>query len=205
MIPGLHFRGESAILRRAHGCLIGQLAGDALGTTVAYRMTDEISSRYPEGQPLTMQGEGAWDTLAGQLSDASELALMLARSIVSGRCYDAETAARYYTWWFRSDPFDVGNTLRNALEAATEARFAVAVTAIAAASRYRMSEASGALMRVAPLGIYGWQMNPDTLAEDAMLDAQLTHASPVCLGANAVFAIAIASAIRTGNFCHLGF
>ena len=36
-------------IERARGCLMGQLAGDALGSLVEFRRPEEIRRRYPDG------------------------------------------------------------------------------------------------------------------------------------------------------------
>jgi ADP-ribosylglycohydrolase len=62
----------SACLARAHGCLVGQIAGDSLGSLVEFWTADEIEQRYPGGPRLLSDG-GVWDTIAGQPTDDSEL------------------------------------------------------------------------------------------------------------------------------------
>ena len=50
---------------RALGCLLWQLAGDALGSLVEFQSPEEIRHSYPEGVRDLANG-GTWDTLAGQ-------------------------------------------------------------------------------------------------------------------------------------------
>ena len=50
---------------RARGCLLGQLAGDALGSLVEFQSPKEIRHSYPEGVRDLADG-GTWDTLAVQ-------------------------------------------------------------------------------------------------------------------------------------------
>ena len=73
---------SSGVLSRAQGCLLGQLIGDSLGSLVEFQSPGEILFNYPEGV-LDMADGGTWDTLAGQPTDDSEMALLLARSIAS--------------------------------------------------------------------------------------------------------------------------
>jgi ADP-ribosylglycohydrolase len=51
-------------------------------------------------------------------------------------------------------------------------------------------------MRISPLGIFGTKVSPHQLAEWARQDAALTHPNLVCQQANALFVLAIASAIQ---------
>jgi ADP-ribosylglycohydrolase/fructose-1,6-bisphosphatase/inositol monophosphatase family enzyme len=188
---------DPGLLSRAQGCLIGQLAGDNLGALVEFQTAAEIARRYPGG-PRLMEDGGHWDILAGQPTDDSELALMLARSIADEGHYNIEVAARAYAWWYAGGPFDIGGTTRNALEpalAAVKAGGSAADAAKRAALNRTDSEANGALMRAAPLAVFGHGMKPDDLARLARQDAELTHANPVCRDANAVYCVAVAAAV----------
>jgi len=190
---------DAGVLSRAHGCLLGQCAGDALGQLVEFKSAAEVARLYPEGVRDLKDG-GTFNTLAGQPTDDSELALLLGRSIVKAGGYDQETAAQAYAWWMASKPFDIGNTIRTALgpaRTAVEAGKSGAAAALQNASTH--SQANGALMRVSPLAIYSWQADPEQAAAWARDDAALTHPNPVCRDANALFVVAIAYAIRTGT------
>ena len=190
---------DAGLLDRAQACLVGQLAGDNLGALVEFQTPEQVRLKYPRG-PRALRDGGCWDILAGQPTDDSELALMLARSIIQSGGYDVEAAARSYVWWLASSPFDVGNTTRAALSAGRglfEKRAPLAASLEQAAGR-SASQANGALMRVSPLAIHGHSLPETVLAELARQDARLTHAHPVCQDASAVFCVAIAYALRTG-------
>jgi ADP-ribosylglycohydrolase len=60
------------------------------------------------------------------------------------------------------------------------------------------SQANGAMMRISPSGIFGANHPLEAVADWAKQDAALTHPNPVCLQANALFAMAIAHAIASG-------
>ncbi len=75
------------ILSRARGCLLGQLAGDALGSLVEFWSPEEIRRAYPAGVRDLADG-GVWDTIAGQPTDDSEMALALARMLAERGTYD---------------------------------------------------------------------------------------------------------------------
>lgn len=192
---------DPSLLDRAQGCLLGQIAGDNLGAQVEFQSAAEIARRHPDGLWKLADG-GGWDILAGQPTDDSELALALARSIVRAGGYDPAAAAAAYADWYGSGPFDVGGTTANALEPALRALrsggdpAAAAMAAHAAARKSVGSEANGALMRVAPLAIWGHRLADDALAAHARADAALTHASAVCGDADAVFCVALAAALR---------
>ena len=69
-------------LSRAQGCLLGQFAGDSLGGLVEFQRPESIRQRYPDGVTELADG-GTWENVAGQLTDDSEMALMLARCLIS--------------------------------------------------------------------------------------------------------------------------
>jgi ADP-ribosyl-[dinitrogen reductase] hydrolase len=192
------FAGESGVLARAVGCLVGQVAGDSLGGLVEFRSAASIAKAYPAGVRDLADG-GHWDILAGQPTDDSEMALMLARAIVKAGKFDPASVLEGYAYWYGSSPFDMGTTTSQALSAAANAarakRDAVAAAALAAS---QTSQANGALMRVAPLGVFGHAADPGQVMAWARADAKLTHPHPVCQDASAVFAAAVAYAVRTG-------
>lgn len=186
-------------LSRAQGCLLGQFAGDALGSLVEFKAPGEIARRYPGGLRTLADG-GTWDTLAGQPTDDSELALMLARSIVKERQYSAEAAARAYHHWYHSRPFDCGGTTAKALAAIGPRDAELGQTAEAALqAASRESQANGSLMRCSPLAVWGHALEPERLAGFARTDSGLTHPHHVCRDSVVVFAVTAAHAIRTGE------
>lgn len=170
------------MISRARGSLLGQLSGDALGGLVEFQSPGEIFAKYPDGVRELADG-GTWNTIAGQPTDDSEMALMLARMLADRGEYDAEAARHAYVYWIDSGPFDCGMTTTAGLRGRPN----------------HESQANGALMRISPLGIFGANHDPARVAEWAERDASITHPHPVCLQANALFAMAIAHAVRTGS------
>ena len=190
---------DPGVLARAQGCLLGQLAGDSLGGLVEFQSASQIAKKYPEG-PRLLEDGGTWATIAGQPTDDSEMALMLARSILKKGTYDTESAAQAYAYWYKSGPFDMGTTTSTALSPAAAAfRAGKSAAEAAKKSANKKSQANGALMRVSPLGIIG-SVNPrETLEAWARADALLTHPHPVCQEANVLFTVALSFAISTGK------
>ena len=166
---------------RAQGCILGQLAGDSLGSLVEFKDASTIQRLYPNGVRELADG-GVWDTLAGQPTDDSEMALALARSLVRIGAFSIDDIRTSYVRWYRSGPFDIGRTTACGLEG----------------EPILESQANGALMRVSPLGIFGWKMEPEALAKLAAEDAALTHPNRICQQVNGLYATAIAEAVREG-------
>jgi len=189
-VPGL--------LARAQGCLLGQFAGDALGSLVEFKGPESIEKEFPGG-PKELRDGGTWKTVAGQPTDDSEMALMLARSIVESGTYSRAAAACAYAHWYNTKPFDIGNTTAKALALAGRAlRNGGDPEAEALQSATPHSQANGALMRISPLGIVAAAADSDTPFKWAGEDAELTHPNPVCVHANRLFVFAVRKAIQAG-------
>src|ERR1017187_3784590 len=124
-------------LSRAEGCLLGQLACDSLGSLVEFQSPEQIARNYPNGVRELADG-GVWGTISGQITDDSEMALALARMLMELKRYDAGEAQKAYLMWLNSSPFDCGATVSAGLRGHLNLE----------------SQANGALMRIAPLGIF---------------------------------------------------
>lgn len=181
LTPGRLVR-DAGLLSRAQGCLLGQVAGDSLGSLVEFQTAAEIAARHGDG-PRELADGGTWSTLAGQPTDDSEMALALARSILEGGAYDPQRALAAYRTWLDSRPFDVGHTTRGALTGQLNPG----------------SQANGSLMRVSPLGVFAHGRPPVEVAGLARLDAGLTHPHSACGDATAAFAVAVAHALAQGD------
>jgi ADP-ribosylglycohydrolase len=211
--------GDAGRLARAHGCLLGQAAGDALGQLVEFSRPATIARDHPDGGPRWLVDGGTWRTIAGQPTDDTEMALCLARAIVHAGGFDREAIARAYMRWGTGDlpwalagertrgggllPFDMGGTTKKAVLAPT-ARDVEGGTVAEACTRAAAGSipSNGALMRVSPLGLWGAGRPVDEVARAARADATLTHGHPFAQGASAAFAVAIGHAVWTGAGAH---
>ena len=169
---------EKGTLKRAQGCLVGQIAGDSLGSIAEFKSAAEILRLYPRGV-RDLSGDNVWETLPGQPTDDSEMALLLARMLAALQRYDRKAALEAYTYWMRSEPFDCGKTIGLALHGIA----------------YPESQANGALMRISPLGIFGHRCSPELLARWARQDAAITHPNEICQQANVLYVLAIQAAL----------
>jgi len=165
----------------AQGSLLGQLAGDSLGSLVEFRAPDDIRREYPKGVRELADG-GTWNTIAGQPTDDSEMALSLARIVADQGRYDPEEARNACIFWLDSGPFDCGMTVAGGLRGRPNPD----------------SQANGAMMRISPLGIFGANHAPELVAEWARQEAAITHPHPVCQQANTLFTMAIAHTVSQG-------
>ena len=180
---------------RARGALLGQACGDALGTTVEFKHSSAIARLYPAGLQAIIGG-GPFGLLPGQVTDDTELALALARSLVRRGGFDEDDIAEAYQRWAQSGPFDIGNTTIRAFGGMEPPGHGLAVAIRHRASQ--QSQANGSMMRQSPLGLFGWKMDPDSLAVLAAVDSTLSHPHLACREACAGYTFAIAQAVRTG-------
>lgn len=197
MTQGTKTGSDAGLLARARGCLLGQLAGDALGSMVEFKSAATIRSMYP-GDLREIGPSAVFGTLAGQPTDDSELALALARTLAA-HGFAVEQIAGAYGDWHESHPFDEGNATRQALSGIGAARrrgASAAETARQSADPH--TQANGALMRQSPLGIWGYALDPMVLDGYVRADTRLTHPNEVCQDASAAFIVALAAVIREG-------
>ena len=171
----------TTVLSRARGCLLGQLCGDALGSLVEFQTPAQIRKRYPAGVRDLADG-GTWNTLAGQPTDDSELALALARRLAADRTYNLSTVRDAYRDWLASGPFDCGMATGRGIRGNPD----------------RNTQANGALMRISPLGIFGANHEISAVEEWARLDAAITHPHRVCGDCNALFAGLLSFVVKNG-------
>lgn len=172
-------RGTS-VLDKACGCLAGQFCGDAFGAQFEFMSGPRVAEVTAADD--AMKASGVWNTAAGQITDDSELALALIRSLKSSPEYNEKAAMREYVVWYQSHPFDIGGTTSQALSSSGKRKNAE-------------SQANGAMMRVSPLAVRYYR-DPTQAGAMAFADAGLTHPSIICRQANQAFARGIAFAIK---------
>jgi ADP-ribosylglycohydrolase/fructose-1,6-bisphosphatase/inositol monophosphatase family enzyme len=174
---GFPRRAPEGRVARAQGCLLGQVIGDSLGSLVEFKSAAEIARLHPGGVRALADG-GVYHTIAGQPTDDSEMALALARSLVTNRDFVADKVLDAYREWMTTRPVDIGTTTERGL----------------LGLHTTDSESNGSLMRVAPLGVWA-AGDPARAADAAREDSALTHKNPVCVEACAGYAAAIAAGV----------
>ncbi len=186
-------------LDRILGTWYGQMAGDALGSQVEFKNADFLTATYPQGL-RTMGASMVWGTLAGQVTDDTELAIALGYSLIdtASRGYNADRAARRYRAWYDSGPFDMGYTIGRAVSAIPRREEEEGDEGLARAARShadKKSQANGALMRHSILAIWGASQSTADLEAVVRADTVLTHPHIVCQDSSVVFAVTVARAI----------
>jgi len=136
---------------RFRGALLGLAVGDALGAPAEFLTELEVRDRW--GVLDEMVGGGCHDVAPGEVTDATEMMLALADSLVALGEFDPQDVVDRYRAWFAAGPSDVSLTTRTvmlALAAGTPwdlaARRAYEVLGFPTAG-------NGSVMRCAPLAL----------------------------------------------------
>jgi len=163
---------------RAVGCLLGLACGDALGRPVEFQSSTAIADQY--GRVDQMYGNGTHGQPAGTVTDDTDLAVALARSLAETGGFDAADAADRYVAWYESGPFDVGMATAEALRELRDGTDPADAGRVVWERRPEGQNAgNGSLMRCAPLAL---AISDDAArAEAAAADSRLTHADPRCV------------------------
>ncbi len=166
---------------RLRGCLLGLMCGDALGGPIEFHSLPDIRRHYPHGVRDMVPGWGMTrDRAVGDITDDSEMAISLLRSLVRCGRYEPDDARESYRDWLGTHPADVGTTTIYGL----------------AGECLADSQANGALMRIAPLAIFAALTPACDWKAAADADAGLTHIHPRCRHANVIYIESLLLALR---------
>jgi len=108
-----HITTDTTLEERALAAFLGLALGDALGATVEFMTRSEIAEHYGEHKRIV---GGGWLRLSpGQVTDDTEMALALGRSLVRKGGFDAHDVCEEFATWLKAGPVDVGNTCRRGI------------------------------------------------------------------------------------------
>ena len=163
---------------RARGVLLGLACGDALGRPVEFKSASAISSEH--GQLTEMVGYGTWNQPPGTITDDTDQALCIARSLVERETFDAADIAERFVAWYDSGPFDIGGMTRRALRLLSQGEsWTRAGQQVWEQSPEGQNAGNGSTMRCPPLAIpYATDWN--RLVRVSRQSSQITHYDPRC-------------------------
>jgi ADP-ribosyl-[dinitrogen reductase] hydrolase len=170
----------SDLLDRYRGSLLGLAVGDAIGADPETWRHSEAEHRPDSGSAAT--GGFRW---RGETTDATDMMLCIARSIIEQRRFDPGDAARRLADWLRSSSKDTGRACQVALglirdgvpwhQAGQKAHEALG-----------RSAGNGSLQRCAPVALLDWR-NEERLIKDSINSSLITHFDDrACWGAAAL-------------------
>ncbi|WP_138732044.1 ADP-ribosylglycohydrolase family protein [Modestobacter excelsi] len=171
---------------RVAGALIGSAVGDALGAPFEFGPAGRFSARFPtdaRGVATEMCGGGSLDWEPGEFTDDTQMALLVAASLVEcGGLDEADLFDRFRTW-LRGGPPDVGNQTRAVLGSGR----AWDVAAAEHFARSGHAAGNGSLMRTTPAAIWFARSGTAATMDAARRISALTHGDPSAGEGCAVF------------------
>jgi len=179
---------------QAHGTLLGLACGDALGRPVEFKTPNGIADRH--GTLTDMVGHGTWNQPAGTITDDTEQALCIARSLVEQGRFDPDDVADRFVSWYDTNPFDIGNMTRQSLERLQQGEtWEEAGQRVWEQSAEGSNAGNGSVMRCPPLAI-AYADDPETLVQVSRQSSQITHVDPRCTFGAAILNCTIAGLLR---------
>ncbi|MCD2201594.1 ADP-ribosylglycohydrolase family protein [Halobacterium sp. KA-4] len=182
---------------RACGVLLGLACGDALGRPIEFSTATQIEAEH--GQLTEMVGYGTWNQPAGTITDDTEQALCIARSLVEQQAFNPGDIAARFVDWYDSGPFDIGRmTMRSLSRLKHGDTWDEAGQHVWEQSVEGQNAGNGSVMRCPPLAI-PYANNLDRLAEVSRQSSQITHADPRCTYGCAVLNLTIAGLLEDAD------
>src|SRR3954470_15190261 len=171
---------------RVAGAVVGSAVGDALGAPFEFGPAGQFSARFPEparGAATEMCGGGSLGGEPGEFTDDTQMALLVATSLVErGGLDEADVFERFRTW-AAADPPDIGNQTRAVLGSGRPWE-------VAAAEHFARSghaAGNGSLMRTTPAAIWFSRFGQQATTDAARRISALTHGDPSAGEGCAVF------------------
>lgn len=171
----------STLYERALGSLLGSFVGDAFGAQTEFKRAKDVLRQHPDGIHEMDDSPRSVGSV-GEITDDSEMAIMMIQSILKHGSYSQDLVRKSYQRWRNAGPEDIGITICGALDGRMNPN----------------SQANGALMRTTPLGILGCKLSTPALMQLSDLDCAITHTHPVCRDCNRLFVFALSLAICKG-------
>lgn len=181
-------------VEKAQGCLLGLACGDALGRPLEFKSAATIRDQY--GTVDGMVGYGSHGQPPGTITDDTELALGIARSLVSRGEFDGEDVAKRFVDWYETDPFDIGLMTHDAISRLEDGEpWDEAGLTVWESRREGSNAGNGSVMRCAPYAL-AFADDPQYLGQVSEQSSAITHADPRCKRGCAVLNLTIAALLR---------
>ena len=182
---------------RAEGVLLGLACGDALGRPVEFRPPEQITVEY--GELTEMVANGTHGKPAGTVTDDTEMALCIARSMAERGEFNPEDTAKRFVAWYNSGPFDIGLMTSDALRRIdTGIPWETAGQEVWEERSEGSNAGNGSVMRCAPYAV-AFADDWDTLQRVSRESSAITHADPRCTHGCAALNLTIAALLDAGE------
>src|SRR3954468_9674540 len=171
---------------RVAGAMVGSAVGDALGAPFEFGPPGRFSARFPSparGAKTEMCGGGSLGWEPGEFTDDTQMALLVATSLVErGGLDEADVFERFRTW-AAAEPPDIGNQTRAVLGSGRPWH-AAAVEHFAQSGH---AAGNGSLMRTTPAAIWFSRFGTEATVDAARRISALTHGDPAAGEGCAIF------------------
>jgi ADP-ribosyl-[dinitrogen reductase] hydrolase len=175
---------------RAAGAMLGLACGDALGRPVEFNSAVQIEREH--GRVTEMLGNGTHGQPAGTITDDTEMALCIARSLAEHGGFDPADVAERFVSWYDAGPFDIGLMTADALrEIKSGTSWDEAGHDVWASRPEGKNAGNGSVMRCVPYAI-AYADDHDRLADVSRQSSAITHADPRCAHGCAVLNLTVA-------------
>ena len=176
---------------------MGLACGDALGRPVEFASASAIAAEH--GCLDEMVGHGTWNQPAGTITDDTEQAMCIARSLVDQQTFDPADIADRFVAWYDSGPFDIGQMTRQSLKRLKHGdEWDEAGQYVWENSPEGQNAGNGSVMRCAPLAI-PYAADRDRLVTVSRQSSQITHADPRCMFGCVVLNLTVAGLLEDAD------
>lgn len=180
----------------AGNVFLGLACGDALGRPVEFKSADAIAAQH--GTVTEMLDYGTHGQPAGTVTDDTDLALCIARSLVEKEAFDGQDVAERFHEWYENGPFDIGLMTANAIrEFGCGASWRDAGRNVWQHRQEGSNAGNGSVMRCAPYAL-AFMDELDSLIRVSKQSSAITHYDPRCTYGCAILNCTIAGFLR-GN------
>lgn len=178
--------GSAAWIHRVVGCVVGSAVGDALGAPFEFGPAGQWSARFPD--PVhegtgEMIGGGGFGWAPGQFTDDTEMAVIVAESLLACGGIDPDDQLERFRAW-GTTASDVGNLTREVLGSGLPADQAALHVLRSRAGRH--TAGNGSIMRAAPGAVHFAAAGREATMAAAHRLSAVTHADPLCRWAVAI-------------------
>ena len=183
---------------RVAGALIGSAVGDALGAPFEFGPAGAFSERFPtaaRGVATEMCGGGSLGWERGEFTDDTQMALLLAQSLVERGGLDEADVFDRFRRWAEADPPDIG-IQTDAVLASGLPWDAAAAVHFATGNR---AAGNGSLMRTTPAAIRFARDGQAATVDAARRISALTHGDPAAGEGCALFHEALRVLLEGGD------
>ena len=183
---------------RVAGAVLGSAVGDALGAPFEFGPPGAYGHRFPSdarGVRTEMCGGGGLGWAPGEFTDDTQMALLLACSLVDNRGLDEADVFDRFRNWVAAGPPDVGSQTRAVLTSGRPFDKAAAEHF----ARTGHAAGNGSLMRTTPAAVWFAPSGREATMDAARRISELTHGDPAVGEGCAIFHDLIRVALDGGD------